>query len=52
MTDIDQLGKIFAALGTPNADNWPGGLNKAGVGRDEQQQQQQVHYQQECEQPS
>lgn len=24
MTDIDQLGKIFAALGTPNTDNWPG----------------------------
>jgi hypothetical protein len=24
MTDIDQLGKIFQALGTPNKDNWPG----------------------------
>jgi hypothetical protein len=24
MTDIDQLGKIFQALGTPNNDNWPG----------------------------
>jgi hypothetical protein len=23
-TDIDQLGKIFQALGTPNKDNWPG----------------------------
>jgi hypothetical protein len=25
-TDVDQLGKIFAALGTPNEQNWPGGL--------------------------
>lgn len=24
-TDVDQLGKIFAALGTPNEQNWPGG---------------------------
>ncbi|WIA09012.1 hypothetical protein OEZ85_008426 [Tetradesmus obliquus] len=24
MTDIDQLGKIFQALGTPTKDNWPG----------------------------
>lgn len=23
-TDIDQLGKIFAILGTPNEENWPG----------------------------
>lgn len=23
-TDLDQLGKIFQALGTPNQDTWPG----------------------------
>ncbi len=23
-SDIDQLGKIFQALGTPSKDNWPG----------------------------
>ena len=23
-TDLDQLGKIFQALGTPSQDNWPG----------------------------
>ena len=23
-TDLDQLGKVFQALGTPNQDTWPG----------------------------
>lgn len=29
-TDVDQLGKIFAALGTPNEQNWPGANSQPG----------------------
>jgi hypothetical protein len=27
---VDQLGKIFAALGTPNEQNWPGANSQPG----------------------
>jgi hypothetical protein len=30
-SDIDQLGKIFAALGTPTKDSWPGALGGGGT---------------------
>lgn len=30
-TEVDQLGKIFAALGTPNEQNWPGEGHKTAA---------------------